>query len=148
MDTFDKMTRSAIMRRVKSRNTAPEKYVLRAIRSARLSGWRRHYGKAFGTPDFAFPKQRVAIFIDGCFWHGCPKCLRRPKSNVDYWDKKVSANIARAKLVNRVLRDRGWKTLRIWEHSVQCLPEKTLAKIVDLVRHTKIPLAKTRASKE
>lgn len=72
-----------------------------------------------GKPDFAFPRQRVAIFVDGCFWHGCPDHYRRPKSRQDFWDAKVAANVNRDCLVNELLAARGWKVLRLWEHELR-----------------------------
>ena len=70
----------------------------------------------FGTPDFAFEEKKIAIFLDGCFWHGCPKCYRRPKSSQKYWDAKVKRNIKHDNEVNRKLRKSGWAVVRIWEH--------------------------------
>jgi DNA mismatch endonuclease (patch repair protein) len=81
----------------------------------------------FGKPDFVFRHVRLAVFVDGCFWHGCPRCYRRPKSNRRFWDEKMAYNRDRARLVNRELRRRGWQILRIWEHdltsneSVRCV---------------------------
>ena len=65
--------------------------------------------------DFGFPKQRVAVFVDECFWHGCPRCYTRPKTNRAFWDRKCTENMARDKRVNRQLRQQGWKVIRIWQ---------------------------------
>ena len=70
-------------------------------------------------PDFVFPKQRVAVFVDGCFWHGCPKHATQPKNNRAFWRKKLAGNQARDQLVNRMLRQAGWRVVRIWEHELQ-----------------------------
>jgi DNA mismatch endonuclease (patch repair protein) len=72
-------------------------------------------------PDFVFLKSRTALFVDGCFWHGCPRHGTRPKNNRAFWHRKLSANEARDRLVNRALRRAGWQVLRIWEHD---LPER------------------------
>jgi DNA mismatch endonuclease (patch repair protein) len=69
-------------------------------------------------PDFVFPKLRLAVFVDGCFWHGCPRHATQPKSNRAFWNKKLSANKKRDALVPRVLRSAGWQVLRIWEHEL------------------------------
>src|SRR5690606_15951789 len=80
--------RSAIMRAVKSRgNASTEVRMVSILRSARLSGWRRHL-KIPGTPDFAFPVERVVVMVHGCFWHGCPQHYRAPSNNSEYWSAK------------------------------------------------------------
>lgn len=84
-----------------------------------IKGWRRHIKKVSGKPDFVFSKEGVVVFIDGCFWHGCKKHLRMPKTNKKYWQLKIAANIARDEKVNKALRRAGWKVLRVWEHKVK-----------------------------
>jgi DNA mismatch endonuclease, patch repair protein len=82
-----------------------------------------------GKPDIVFSEKRLAIFIDGCFWHGCPKCYRRPQSNQSYWDAKVAKNIQRDK-ANRVqLRRLGWTVLRFWEHDFKVSPNNAAERI-------------------
>ncbi len=113
------LTRSQLMARVRSRgNKSTEEKLARMFRDAGITGWRRHL-RLPGTPDFAFPKQRVAIHIDGCFWHGCLLHYTRPKENREFWDKKVQDNRARDRRVDRELRRRGWKVMRIWAHSLK-----------------------------
>lgn len=124
------------MRQVKSRNTSAEKALLAAIKAEGLKGWRRHYTRAFGVPDIAFPRQKVAIFIDGCFWHGCRKCYRQPKSNVGYWVQKVARNKERAREVNLNLKRRGWRTLRIWEHDAKKLQSGLVKKITKTIENS------------
>jgi DNA mismatch endonuclease (patch repair protein) len=84
------------------------------MKAYRLAGWRRHQS-IFGKPDFVFSKAKLAVFVDGCFWHGCPKCYRAPKSNIEYWKLKILGNRNRDLKVNRLLRAKGWKILRFWE---------------------------------
>jgi DNA mismatch endonuclease (patch repair protein) len=72
-----------------------------------------------GKPDFVFPIRRLVVFVDGCFWHGCPKCQRIPSSNVPYWDRKIERNRIRDRAVNTSLRRSGWRVLRIWEHQLE-----------------------------
>ena len=71
------------------------------------------------VPDFVFARQRVVVFVDGCFWHGCPKCYRRPKSNRKFWDAKFTRNRARDVQVTKALRRAGWKVVRVWEHRLK-----------------------------
>ncbi len=78
------------------------------------------------TPDFVFPKLRVAVFVDGCFWHGCPHHATQPKNNAPFWRTKLAANQTRDRLVNRTLRARGWKVLRLWEHDLARKNERRL----------------------
>jgi DNA mismatch endonuclease (patch repair protein) len=109
-------------------NKATELKLLSLFNSDKLTGWRR-YLPLPGKPDFAFPKQKVAVFVDGCFWHGCPKCYTRPKTNRKFWDKKREDNMARDKRVNRQLRRQGWKVIRIWQHALQKSPQTCLNRI-------------------
>lgn len=85
---------------------------------AKIRGWRVQARDLLGVPDFVFDKERLAIFVDGCFWHGCPQCYRRPKSSRKYWDAKVQGNMARDKKVRGKLRRAGWSIIRIWEHEL------------------------------
>jgi len=71
-----------------------------------------------GKPDFVFPSSKLVVFVDGCFWHGCPNCYRRPRSNREYWDGKAKRNRARDREVNRALSSMGWRVMRFWEHEV------------------------------
>ena len=88
-----------------------------AARASVSSPVTRHPSLAV-RPDFVFPKSRTAIFVDGCFWHGCPKHATKPKNNRAFWHRKLSANIIRDRLVNRTLRRAGWRVFRIWEHEL------------------------------
>jgi DNA mismatch endonuclease (patch repair protein) len=69
-------------------------------------------------PDFVFRKQRTVIFVDGCFWHGCPKHATKPKNNRAFWQRKLAANKTRDRVVTRTLRTQGWRVLRVWEHEL------------------------------
>jgi DNA mismatch endonuclease (patch repair protein) len=128
-DVFTKAKRSNVMSRIQAKgNETTELTVVRLLRHATVTGWTRH-APLPGTPDFAFPKQKVAIFVDGCFWHGCPTCYTRPKSNRAFWDKKREDNMARDRRVTRQLRGRGWKVIRIWQHSLKKSPDACLNRI-------------------
>jgi len=82
----------------------------------------------FGKPDFVFPKFKLAVFVDGCFWHGCPKHETKPKNNRAFWFRKLSSNKARDALVTRTLRRAGWVVLRIWEHELASKHQASLLK--------------------
>ena len=118
MDTVSQAKRSWIMAQVKSFGARSTEERFRGLlQQHRITGWRRNY-PLFGKPDFVFPKARVAVFLDGCFWHGHPERCRMPQANRPYWQRKIERNVARDRAVNRRLRERGWKVLRIWEHRV------------------------------
>ena len=114
-DVFNKEKRSQIMRAVKSRNTkSTEQTLLSLFKENGVTGWKRTYNVK-GHPDFVFLKQRVAIFVDGCFWHGHDCRNTRPSDNADYWQKKRERNIRHDKEVTKNFEERGWTVLRIWE---------------------------------
>lgn len=118
-DIWDKRKRSAVMRLIRSHgNKATELRLIELFRAQRIVGWRRNQ-KLFGSPDFVFRKQRVCLFVDGCFWHGCPKHGTRPKQNRRFWDAKLGRNRERDREVNRELRRGGWLVLRIWQHELR-----------------------------
>jgi len=102
-----------------SNNKSTELTLIALFRENRIAGWRRHRQKITGKPDFIFPKNKIAVFVDGCFWHGCPKCNIVPKSNKGYWDNKILRNKNRDSLVSKELRKGGWIVVRIWEHQLK-----------------------------
>jgi DNA mismatch endonuclease (patch repair protein) len=117
-DVFSKAKRSEVMSKIRGKgNKATEIALAKLFRANGITGWRRHY-PIIGRPDFAFPKQKLAVFVDGCFWHGCPKHGAQPKSNKEFWESKLASNKARDRRVNRMLRNKGWHVLRIWEHEL------------------------------
>jgi DNA mismatch endonuclease (patch repair protein) len=119
-DILDPNKRSQVMAAVKSSGNRSTERRLRALLiKYGIRGWQLQYRELPGTPDFIFPKKHIVIFIDGCFWHGCPKCYRRPKSKHRYWDNKLQNNILRDKKVNSILKRNGWKVMRFWEHSLR-----------------------------
>ena len=115
------------MSRIHRRGNKDTELVLAHLfRANRITGWRRQQ-PIFGKPDFVFPKQRIAVFVDGCFWHGCPRHGTQPKQNRKFWETKIARNKARDRKVTRVLRKKGWQVLRIWEHELT-KPERVLAR--------------------
>ena len=130
MDNVDAATRSRTMAAIRSAGTRSTETRLRAFLVAqRFRGWRCQALELPGKPDFVFDKERVAIFVDGCFWHGCPQCFRMPKTNETYWRRKISRNIERDRQVSEELAALGWQVVRIWEHEIQQEPLRVIQHI-------------------
>ena len=117
-DTRSPAQRSRIMAAVKSKNTSPELGLRRALFAEGIRGWRCHYKRAAGTPDLAWPALRVAVFVDGAFWHGHPS-RHKPGRSGDYWDEKIALNIERDRQVDAVLEDAGWTVVRVWDFEIR-----------------------------
>jgi len=125
-DIFDKETRSKVMSKISSkRNKSTEMKLISIFNLYDIRGWRRDY-PVKGRPDFVFLSKKVAIFVDGCFWHGHDCRNTRPKDNAEFWQKKRERNIARDNQVNTMFENRGWTVIRIWECELKKneLPEK------------------------
>lgn len=124
-------TRSANMRAIRAKGNLTTEWRLRSllIRN-RLRGWKLHSKEFKGTPDFAFPDAGLLIFIDGCYWHGCPKCGHIPRTNTEYWTEKIGRNKARDKKNTRELRNVGYRVLRIWECSLKQNPKRCVDRII------------------
>lgn len=117
-DVFTVEKRSLVMSAIRGKgNKDTELRLVRLLRLNRIAGWRRHPSMV-GRPDFVFPKLKLAIFVDGCFWHACPKHFRAPRNSSAFWAAKITANRKRDRLVNRTLRAEGWTVIRIWEHAL------------------------------
>jgi len=128
--TFGHLSRSELMKRVRSSgNETTELRMARLLRTAGLKGWRRHMPLP-GRPDFVWHGERVALFVDGCFWHGhdCGKNIS-PKTNAAKWREKIEGNRRRDRRVARQLRARGWSVVRIWECQLRNRPEWCLRRI-------------------
>lgn len=118
-DIYSKRKRSMIMSSIRSRgNKATELVVVSLLRQNGIHGWRRHLPLP-GCPDFAFMPQRVAVFVNGCFWHGCPIHFKMPKSNCTFWSQRIQTNMRRDLRVARHLRARGWSVLKVWQHDLR-----------------------------
>ena len=116
-DVFTQEKRSAVMSRIRaSGNRDTELRMISVFRKYGITGWRRN-ARVFGKPDFVFPREKVAVFVDGCFWHRHPGCkfAYMPKSRLQFWLRKFESNVARDKAVTRTLRKTGWQIARIWE---------------------------------
>jgi DNA mismatch endonuclease (patch repair protein) len=117
-DFLSKETRSRVMARIRSKNTKPELALRRALFGAGIRGWRCHPRTVAGKPDLAFTRWRVAVFVDGCFWHGHPDYFTPGKSGA-YWDAKIARTQQRDRLANAALGEAGWVVLRFWDFDVE-----------------------------
>ena len=155
-DVFTKRKRSEVMSRIRGKgNRDTEIALAKLMRANGITGWRRHQ-PILGRPDFIFPKVRLAVFVDGCFWHGCPihsrpaRWLRKSsmgtrettetlrqaqgdkrgrRTGKGFWREKMAGNIARDKFVTRALRKRGWRVVRLWEHDLAKNPGRCVGRI-------------------
>lgn len=114
-DKFSKEKRSEIMSKIRKTNTKPELILKEKLKGAYF----RYQPKVPGNPDFAIKSKKIAIFVDGCFWHKCPKCFRPPKSNKQYWIPKIEGNVERDEKINEEYKGKGWRVIRIWEHQIK-----------------------------
>ncbi len=128
-DSVSKEVRSRIMSAIRSRGNKGTELALAALfRASRVTGWRRQ-GKGLGRPDFVFARARVVVFVDGCFWHGCPKHGRMPRSNRKFWVAKIGRNKERDWATRRELRARGWRVVRVWEHELKTRPGAAVGRV-------------------
>lgn len=121
MDRFDKRTRSKIMSKIRSKNTGIELQMRKILWHKGLR-YRIHYGKE--KIDIAFPRAKLAVFIDGCFWHNCPIHGHLPSTNTGYWSNKLERNAERAENKKQRLVREGWLSIHLWEHEISEDPEK------------------------
>lgn len=129
-DVFSKQKRSSIMSKNRGTGNRSTEWRLRArLVAARISGWRVNAKDVYGKPDFAFDAEKIAVFVDGCFWHGCAKHRTIPATNHEFWLKKIEGNQRRDRAVSRKLRKDGWQVLRFWEHQLRQEPRRCLERI-------------------
>lgn len=140
LSTRPSALRSRIMRALKSSGTGPERKVLALLDSLRYVS--EPCADLPGKPDFYLPRHKVAIFVHGCFWHGCPVHYKKPRVNRAFWTHKVLANKARDKQVVRQLLEMGVTTLTIWEHCVPALTKRSLQDTLDSIRASRAEGAK------
>ena len=125
-DVFDAEKRSDIMRQVKSKkNKSTELRLIEIFKQNGITGWRRKY-PVKGHPDFVFPKKKIAVFVDGCFWHAHDCRNTRPADHQEYWQKKRERNMKHDKEVTAMFEAHGWTVLRIWECELKKKNESTL----------------------
>ncbi len=118
MDNLKKTQRSYCMSRIRSYNTKAEVLFRKLLWANEIRSYRLK-SKITGKPDLYFSKAQIAVFIDGCFWHHCLECYKRPKTNKKYWDKKIAGNVKRDEQINKKLIEQGIKVIRFWEHEIK-----------------------------
>jgi DNA mismatch endonuclease (patch repair protein) len=131
-DVYDKKTRSAVMRKVRSKgNKSTELKLIAFFKDNNITGWKRNY-KVKGHPDFVFLDKKIAIFVDGCFWHGHDCRNTRPKENSEYWAKKRARNMRHDREITSMFENRGWTVIRIWECE---LKKKNMSLLVEKLKN-------------
>lgn len=128
-DVHNKKQRSYNMSRIKGKDTKPELYLRKLLSSQGLRGYRLNY-KITGKPDLVFTRYKIAVFIDGCFWHKCPECFQEPENNKNFWRNKINGNVLRDNMVNKLLEKDGWTVLRFWEHLLRKDPFSVYGSII------------------
>ena len=134
LDTFSRATRSRVMSHSRSRGTKTTEWRFRSLlmRSG-VRGWKLgHDSGLTGSPDVVFARARLAVFLDGCFWHGCQRCRSIPTTNRAFWLNKIQENRKRDKRVGRMLRAKSWKVIRVWEHELRNDGAKVLRRIMNV----------------
>ena len=132
-DVLTKKQRSFNMSQIKGKDTKPEVILRKQLYARGIRGYRIHY-KLSGKPDIVFLKKKIAIFVDGCFWHKCPLCFVKPKTRAKFWTKKIESNIKRDTTVKELLEKEGWIVLRIWEHEIKKTMDNVLIEILKLLK--------------
>lgn len=127
-DVLTREQRTFNMSKIRGKNTGPEVKLRKLLWSQGIRGYRIHYNLP-GKPDIVFTKKKIAIFVDGCFWHKCPICFQEPETRKEFWMKKIQSNVKRDKTVNAQLKTDGWKVLRFWEHDIREKPDLVIKKI-------------------
>lgn len=138
-DVLTASQRSRNMAKICSKGTTPEKNAVSLLKRNRIHGFTTHPDWIPGKPDIYFPERKLAIFVDGCFWHSCEKCFRMPATNRGFWENKIATNIVRDKKVNNLLNSMGIQTFRIWEHELKEEPEKFASDIKEIFSKTAPP---------
>ena len=122
---------SRVMSSIKGKNTKPELTLRKLLWREGLRGYRLHW-KIPGSPDLVFTRKKIAIFVNGCYWHKCPKCnLPIPKSNSDFWENKFHKNVLRDEMKKKLLEDANWKVIIIWECDIKNAQQPT----IDLIKN-------------
>lgn len=146
-DVFTKQKRSLIMSANRgSGNRSTEMQLRVRLAAHKISGWRINAKDIHGKPDFVFDRERVAVFVDGCFWHGCKTCRNIPATNRKFWVEKIEGNKRRDKAVTRSLRRDGWVVIRFWEHQVRREPQECIRKIHSTLAERQATVASQRAA--
>jgi DNA mismatch endonuclease (patch repair protein) len=139
-DFLSKETRSRVMARIRSRDTSPELTLRRALHAAGARGWRCHAKQLPGKPDLAFTRWKLAVFVDGCFWHGHPDFFTPGKSGV-YWDVKIARTKERDAQANAALAEAGWSVIRLWDFEIEQDLPGCVERVLALLRRAQITSA-------
>lgn len=123
------LNRSENMGRIRSRDTGPEVILRKTLWASGLR-YRTNFRTPGGRADIAIPGRQLAVFVDGCFWHGCPEHYVRPRSSKDFWDRKLTENVERDSRQTKRLLDAGWTVVRVWEHELREVPAETAARVL------------------
>jgi len=134
-DVLTKEQRSFNMSQIRSENTEPEIKFKNFLSSHNIDNFKMHPKEIVGKPDFYFPTSKTAVFIDGCFWHGCKKCFQKPQTNKKFWTGKVKNNIKRDLKVNSLLSKKGFRMVRFWEHEIEKLEGKRFMRLIDELKN-------------
>ncbi len=138
MDVFSKRKRSEVMSRIRGRgNKSTERRMAALLRANHIAGWKLHPPQIIGKPDIYFPRVRIAIFVDGCFWHACRTCFRMPAQNHPFWAKKIAGNATRDRQINRQLKGNGIKVIRLWEHDLEKMTSR-VSRVLEALRDVAI----------
>jgi DNA mismatch endonuclease (patch repair protein) len=132
VDDITREQRRRCMSAVRSLNTKPEIILRRTLWHNGIRGYRLR-SRLVGHPDLYFPGMKLAVFVDGCFWHGCRECKRIPSTRSEFWSRKISANRKRDRIVDSKLAQSGITVVRMWEHEVLDDPELCLKKIAAIL---------------
>ena len=136
-DVLTKEQRSRCMSAIRGKDTKPEILLRKVL-------WHKGYryrlkNRLPGRPDIVFPTERVAVFVDGCFWHGCPEHYQKPATNAAFWREKIRKNRQRDTEVSALLKSEGWKVLRFWEHAAMDNPEACAQQVIKVLKARRAP---------
>ena len=131
-DVLTPEQRKLNMSRIRCKGTKPEIIIRKLLFLNGIKGYRVNYSLP-GKPDIVFTKQKLVVFIDGCFWHRCPIDFKEPETRKDFWLKKINQNVERDARITKELTEKGWTVMRIWEHEVRKEPEKIIERIKEFM---------------
>ena len=134
-DRITSEQRSKVMSKIKSKSKLEDLVAHELFR--RGVRYRRNNKRLLGKPDISISKYKIVIFIDSCFWHSCPVHGTRPKSNVDFWNKKLNRNVEKAIEVNKFYESNNWNILRVWEHDIKGDFDNTIDRIMEFINDSK-----------
>jgi DNA mismatch endonuclease (patch repair protein) len=132
VDNLTEEQRKKNMRNIRSKGTKPERIIAKKLKEKEIY-FTQHVKKVFGKPDITFLRKKVAVFIDSDFWHRHPENFQMPKTNRDYWEKKIERNVNRDKEVNKKLKEEGWEVIRIWESEIKNDPDNCVEVILKAI---------------